>query len=631
MNLITLHNITKEYDGFVILDKISLNINKNDKMGIVGRNGAGKSTLAKIIAKEESYNSGDFFISNQLKVGYFSQHSLLDSDLTVYNEMLKVFTKQLELKAQLDQYEKQLQDDPSETVLNEYTNLLARYEEIGGYTFYHELEMILNKFGFKEYYHHPVNHLSGGERTRLALAKLLLEKPDLLILDEPTNHLDIETVEFLENFLKTYPNAILIISHDRYFLNQVVNSIYEIEFKQGFLYKGNYDQFLKLKEERYEKMLKDYHLQQKLIQKEQEFIDKNLVRATTTKRAQSRRKKLEKLERLDDPKLDTKGMKVNFDFTKSSGNIVLTVNQLAVGYDEPIVKNIKFDLFKGEKVAIIGANGVGKSTLLKTIDGLVQPMNGEIKFGTGIEKAYFDQDLAMVNSNKTVLDEIWDENRTMLEKDVRGLLGQFLFTGEDVFKIVNDLSGGEKVRLALVKLLLEKANFLILDEVTNHLDIISKELLEEALIDYEGTILFVSHDRYFINKVATKIIEIKDDYLIEYIGDYNYYLFKKQEIEAKLTSQQDTKNEKNTDFKQTKQQKNYIKKREREAEELELEIEQIEEQIEDLKAKQLTEEVYLDSIKAKEVQSEIERLDSLHIKKIDEWTKITEELTELTT
>jgi ATP-binding cassette, subfamily F, member 3 len=624
MNLLSINHLTKSFDGQVLFENIQFTLNSNDKLAIVGRNGAGKSTLAKIIVNQENYDQGEISKVSGLKIGYFSQHSFVESDRSVYDELLLVFSEQLALRDKIDQMGKLIETDQSEETLHQYNRYLQTFEDIGGYEFQYRLETMLNKFGFKPYYDHPVNKLSGGERTRLALAKLLLEEPDVLILDEPTNHLDIETVEFLENFLKIYKNAVIIISHDRFFLNQIINIVYELEFKSGIFYKGNYDDYLVQKEERYEKILKDYEIQQKMIQKEREFIEKNLVRASTTKQAQARRKKLAKLNVLEDPKQDNRHMKLNFDFDRRSGNVVLKVDHLSVGYQEPLIQNANFQINKGEKVAILGPNGIGKSTLLKTLNGVIPPLSGAVHYGAAITKAYFDQDLAMVNSNKTVIDEIWDENRTMLEKDVRGLLGKFLFTGEDVFKIVNDLSGGEKVRMALVKLFLEKANVLILDEVTNHLDINSKEVLESALIDFEGTLLFVSHDRYFINQVATKIIEVSADHITEYIGDYQYYIDKKKEMSVQLTNQSTKKV--NQDYEKNKQQRNYIKKLEKELESIEAEIQTIETQIESLKAAQLTEEVYLDSQKAREVHEAIEKQDQLHHDRIERWTAILEEL-----
>ncbi|MDF2699400.1 MAG: transporter ATP-binding protein, partial [Haloplasmataceae bacterium] len=558
MNLITISNLTKYFDTTLILDQINFTLNSNEKIAIVGRNGAGKSTLAKIICGLEDYDKGDKFIANNVKIGYFSQHSLIDSQYTVYEELKTVFKKQIELKQSIDHYADLLSQNYDDELLHKYTILLQNFEEIEGYTYEYKIESLLNRFGFKDYYNHLIGNLSGGQRTRLALVKLLLEEPDVLILDEPTNHLDIETVEFLEGFLKMYKKSIIIISHDRYFLNQVVNLVYEIEFNKGVLYKGNYDHFLILKEDRFDQMAKQFELQQKVIEKEQDFINKNIVRASSTKQAQSRRKKLEKMIILENPNMDDKNIKVNFDFARNTGNIVLQVIDLSIGYNKPIVKHIDMLILKNEKVAVLGPNGIGKSTLLKTINQNITALSGDIRYGAGVNIAYFDQELAVLNTNKTVINEIWDEHPTMLEKDVRKLLGSFLFTKDDVYKNVTELSGGEKVRLALAKLVLKKANFLILDEVTNHLDILSREVLEEALIDYEGTILFVSHDRFFINNVATKIIEIKDDKATEYIGDYSYYVEKRD-----LFNKQETENKEekvNNDFLEQKKQKRENKK-----------------------------------------------------------------------
>lgn len=623
MNLININHLTKSYGTTTILNDISFMLNSNEKVAIVGRNGAGKSTLLKIIYGLENYDDGSIFIHPNIKLGYFSQESLLSSEKTVIEEMNSIFTRQNELKAELQKLEKNL-SDASDDILNKYTQLLVTFEEIGGYTYEYQINNILNKFGFKKYYDHKVNNLSGGERTRLALAKLLLSEPDILLLDEPTNNLDIETVEFLENFLKAYKHAVIIVSHDRFFINQVVNKIYEIEFTKSYEYFGNYDRYLIQKQEFYQQQKKEYSLQQKMIQKEQEFINKNIARATTTKRAQARRKKLAKLDVLDKPKIDDKNIKLNFSFTRNTGNIVLEINNLAIGYNKPFLSNIDFLVKKGEKIAILGPNGIGKSTLLKTINQTIPPLDGRIKYGSGVKIAYFDQDLTILSSTKTVLDEIWDENRMMLEKDIRTLLGNFLFSNDDVFKNVSDLSGGEKVRLALAKLTLLKANFLILDEVTNHLDILSREVLESALINFPGTIVFVSHDRFFINKVATRIMEFTNEEVIEYIGDYNYYLEQKRKAKEENTNSQNSKII--NDYEKQKREKNRLRKMDKLITEIEKEINKLETEIDCLKAKLQEEEVYLDYKKALDVQEKIDSIQKQIDEKLIQWTEIHDEL-----
>ncbi len=622
MNLISINNLTKSFSSTTILDNIQFSLNSNEKIAIVGRNGAGKSTLAKIICGYEPYDNGNISISSNIKIGYFSQDSFLNSTDTVLNEMKKVFAKQIEIQKELEILANKINTNYDDQVLDKYTKILQIFEEIGGYTFEYLIETMLNKFGFKEYYQQNINNLSGGQRTRLALAKLLLEAPDILILDEPTNHLDLETIEYLENFLRMYKKGLIIISHDRYFLNQIVNNVYEIEFSKGFMYKGNYDNYLSKKVDRYNEMLKHYEIQQKEIKKEQEFIDKNIVGAATSSRAKSRRKKLEKLKILENPKIDNKSINVNFGFNKNTGNIVLNVEDLAIGYNKPFLANINFLIKKQEKVAILGPNGIGKSTLLKTINKLINPFSGNIKYGAGVNIAYFDQDLAMLNSKKTVLDELWDENRQMLEKDARNVLGSFLFTGDDVYKIVSELSGGEKVRLALSKLMLEKANFLILDEVTNHLDISSKEVLERALINFNGTIIFVSHDRYFINKVASRIIEITETEVTEYIGDYAYYLEKKQE---KTIKNKEKKIAQTNAYLEQKMQKSEQRKQQKQISQLESDIDQLETEINELKALQHTEAVYTDYIKAQELEKKIQDKQHLLDKKLNLWTELIDE------
>lgn len=620
MIVLNVKNLTKYYGSDLILNNINLTLTSTDKMAIIGRNGAGKSTLAKIICGLEDYDQGEIYIAAGMKLGYFSQESTLNSELTIFEELQTVFQKQLNLKDQLQTLEKQMSEGKN-IYYDFYTKLLLEYEEQGGYLFEYQIETMLNKFGFQGRFTEKVSHLSGGEKTRLALAKLLLDQPDILVLDEPTNNLDLETLEYLESFLKTYKNSIIMISHDRYFINQIANAIYEIELTEGSLYQGNYDAYLEEKDRRYQSQKKQYELQQKLIQKEQEFINKNIVRASTTKRAQARQKKLEKLELIKNPKIDAKNINLKFDINSDTGNIVLEVNDLAIGYDKPFVEHINFLIEKGERVAILGSNGTGKSTLLKTLNQVIPQLKGRIRYGARVEIAYFDQDLALLNSDKTVLAEIWDEHPAMLEKDIRKHLGNFLFTGDDVYKVIRSLSGGEKVRLALAKLALLNANFLILDEVTNHLDILSREVLESELLNFPGTILFVSHDRFFIKKLATRVFAIRNKRLIQYNGDYEYYLEKKQQEE--LPEVEEKKNS-NNNYELLKRIRNEQKRQEKLIAQLELDIKQLEQEISELLSYSQTEEVYSDYKKAQEVHQLIETKQQELDEKIHTWIELME-------
>ncbi|ERJ13384.1 ABC-F family ATP-binding cassette domain-containing protein [Haloplasma contractile] len=639
MSLITLNKLTKTYDGTIILNEIDFTLNPKEKIAIVGRNGAGKSTLAKIICNEEHYDSGNLFISSNTKIGYFSQNSLVESDDLVINEMRKVFHEQIKMKVQVDALSKEVENTNSshinyENLLAKLTKLMAQFEEIGGYEYEHKINMILNRFGFEDYYNEPINTLSGGQKTRLALAKLLLEEPDLLILDEPTNHLDIETVSWLENFLSGYKNALIIISHDRYFLDKVVNIVYDIEFNKATKYKANYTKFLELKKEKYEQNLKQYDLQQKEINKLQEFVDKNLVRASTTKRAQARRKQLEKMDKLDNPRIDDHSINLRFETERRSGNDVLQAENLAIGYDdeETLASNINFLIKRQDRVAIIGENGIGKSTLLKTITKKIPRKGGKIKYGACIDIGYFDQEQTALNSSKNVLNELWDEYRMTPEKEIRRVLGAFLFRQDDVFKIVNELSGGERVRLALTKLKMQHANLLILDEPTNHLDIDSREVLEDALVNYEGTILFVSHDRYFIDKIATKVIEITEDQVTVIDGNYSYFIERKQSEEAlkrQVAANQDSKQNTQSDYermKEVRREKNRLEKQHKQLEET---IEALESKLETLKEDLFDPLVYNDIDKSNKLQGTIKSIETDLENKMEEWEEVSVSLAEL--
>lgn len=539
MIVLQVNQLTKSFLADEILSGVKLEVQHRDRVALVGRNGAGKSTLLKIIAGQMSYDSGDIIIPKDIQIGYLEQHAGLNSTLTIWNEMMTIFESLLAQEQLLRSLEQQMADptvydNPTmyAKVMSEYDQLQHTFKDAGGYQYESDIRSVLHGMQFySEDYDKPISSLSGGQRTRLALAKLLLSKPDLLILDEPTNHLDIETLSWLESYLKGYEGAILIVSHDRYFLDQVVSIVYEVSRHRVTKYPGNYSAYLDEKAKNYERDVKLFERQQDEKAKLEDFIQKNIARASTTKMAQSRRKMLERTEWMESPDGDEKSASFGFTIERQSGNDVLSVDELTIGYNERTISSgINLRTFREDRIALVGPNGVGKSTLLKTIVKDLSPLAGSIRYGTNVQIGYYDQEQAKLSSNKSVLKELWDEWPLMNEKDIRTVLGRFLFSGEDVDKAVSSLSGGEKARLALAKLMMQKANFLILDEPTNHLDLDSKEVLENALIDYPGTLLFVSHDRYFINRIATKVVELSGTGSFEYLGDYNYYVEKKQEL-----------------------------------------------------------------------------------------------------
>lgn len=539
MIVLQVNQLYKSYIADEILSGVKLEVQHRDRVALVGRNGAGKSTLLKIIAGQLSYDSGEIIMPKGIKLGYLDQHAGLESDLSIWDEMMTVFEPLKQLEQQIRSLELQMAEptiyenaERYQKITAEYDQLQHDFKERGGFQYEADTRSVLHGMQFyPDSYEQSISSLSGGQRTRLALAKLLLTKPELLILDEPTNHLDIETLNWLENYLKNYDGAILIVSHDRYFLDQVVSIVYEVSRHHVTKFTGNYSSYLDQKAKNYERDLKLYEKQMDEKSKLETFVQKNLARASTTKMAQSRRKVLEKTEWMDSPDGDEKSATFTFDIEKQSGNDVLSVDDLTIGYGQtPISEHINMRAYRKDRIALVGPNGVGKSTLLKTIIKDLPALSGDIRYGTNVQLGYYDQDLAKLSTNRTVLREIWDEWPLMNEKDVRTVLGRFLFSGEDVDKIVHDLSGGEKARLTLAKLMLEKNNVLILDEPTNHLDLDSKEVLENALIDFPGTLIFVSHDRYFINRIATKVVELSNEGSFEYLGDYDYYVEKKEEL-----------------------------------------------------------------------------------------------------
>lgn len=542
-------DLEQRFGGNIIFSNISFSVPDNARIGLVEPNGAGKTTLLKIMTGQQEPTSGQFTINKGLKVGYIAQENGLDEDKTIWDEMLTVFNDLIEKNKKITKMQEQIADHPEdEDLLKRYDQLAYDFEQEGGFTYQAEIKSILNGFNFKENtWNKVIGTLSGGEKTRLAFVKLLLQKPPVLLLDEPTNYLDLDTLDWLEAFLKNYQGAIITVSHDQYFLDHLANQIFELNFGKLTTFKGNYSQYVKERELMDSQQEAAYEKQQEKIKKEEEFIQKNLVRASTTKRAQSRRKVLDKMERIKPPKHKQK-VRINFTSERPSGKEVLIAKDLTIGYpDKVMVSDIDFQVNKNDRVAIIGPNGIGKSTLLKTIMKKLEPKGGSIKYGASLDIGYYDQELQSLDPSKTVLDTIWDRHKTMPEKDVRSILASFLFTAEDIDKTVGQLSGGQKARLTLTVLSLEKDNFLLMDEPTNHLDIEAKEVLEDALDNYDGTLLFVSHDRYFINELANKIISVRDGHAKIYNGNYSYYLDEKakqaaaaQEAEAQKAETETT-------------------------------------------------------------------------------------------
>lgn len=632
--ILQVNQLSKSFGADTILTNIKLEVRSRDRIAVVGRNGAGKSTLLKIIAGKLSYEKGDIIKPKDLTMGYLDQHSGLDSKLTLKEELLSVFDFLKKMEKEMRAIEEKMAQagpDKLESLMKTYDRLQQEFKDKGGYQYEAEVRSVMHGLGFAGFDDSVrVQDLSGGQKTRLALGKMLLTKPDLLILDEPTNHLDIDTLTWLEQYLQSYSGAILIVSHDRYFLDKVVTQVYEITRSQSKKYIGNYSSYLQLKAEQLERETKLYEKQQDEIAKLQDFVDRNLARASTTKRAQSRRKQLERMEIMDKPLGDEKSASFRFEITRQSGNDVLRVEDLTVSYQDqpPLLRSLDFRITRGESVALVGPNGIGKSTLLKALIQKLQPVSGTIATGSHVSIGYYDQEQAELTSSKRVLDELWDDYPEMNEKDIRTCLGNFLFSGEDVLKPVHALSGGEKARLALAKLMLQKANFLILDEPTNHLDLDSKEVLENALIDYPGTILFVSHDRYFINRIATKVLELSRDKAEEYLGDYDYYTEKKaqqlelKELEKQTEERQKAASEKpgaKKSYEEEKELKRKERQRQRRIEDIETRITAIEEQIEKNEELLCNPDVFQDHEKVQEIHSENEQLNEELEQLLSEW------------
>ncbi|WP_162011468.1 ABC transporter ATP-binding protein [Streptococcus sp. S784/96/1] len=536
MIILSGNKLERSFSGDVLFNNINIQVDERDRIALVGRNGAGKSTLLKILVGEEAPTSGEINTKRDLSLSYLAQDSRFVSENTIYDEMLHVFDDLRQDEKRLRRMEEQMAEvvgSDLDKLMTDYDKLSEDFRLHGGFTYESNIRAILNGFKFDEsMWHMTISELSGGQNTRLALAKMLLEKPELLVLDEPTNHLDIDTIAWLENYLVNYQGALIIVSHDRYFLDKVATITYDLNPHSLDRYVGNYSTFMDLKAEKLATEEKNYEKQAKEIAKLEDFVQRNIVRASTTKRAQARRKQLEKITRLDKPTAGQKSANMTFHSDKVSGNVVLTVTDTAIGYDGDILAEpISLDVKKMDAIAVVGLNGIGKTTFIKSVIGKLPFIKGEAVYGANVEVGYYDQTQSSLTPANTVLDELWNDFPTTPELDIRSRLGAFLFSGDDVKKAVSMLSGGEKARLLLAKLSMQNNNFLILDEPTNHLDIDSKEVLENALIDFDGTLLFVSHDRYFINRIASKVLEISETGATLYLGDYDYYLEKKAEQE----------------------------------------------------------------------------------------------------
>ncbi|MEK5046416.1 ribosomal protection-like ABC-F family protein [Bacillus sp. FSL P2-0099] len=638
MILLQVNGLSKLYGAETILANIKLEVQTKDRIALVGRNGAGKSTLLKIIAGELSHDGGEIIKPKDVSMGYLAQNTGLETSLTIWDEMLTVFTHLQQMETKLRRLEQEMGKEENfsnaaiyEKLLADYDQLQLDYKDQGGYQYEADIRSILSGLGFPvETHQTKISTLSGGQKTRLALGKLLLTRPDLLILDEPTNHLDIETLTWLEQYLQGYPGAILIVSHDRYFLDKLVTQVYEISNKESRRFVGNYSKYLDSKSALYEQEMKRYEKQQDEISKLEDFVQKNIARASTTKRAQSRRKQLDRMEVLTKPLGDSKSASFHFDIEKQSGNDVLQVKDATIGYyQEPIIEHVNMRLTRGDSVALVGPNGIGKSTLLKSIVNKLQLLHGNVAFGSSVSVGYYDQEQANLTSSKRVLNELWDEYPLQPEKEIRTILGNFLFTGDDVLKPVSSLSGGQKARLALAKLMMQKSNLLILDEPTNHLDLNSKEILENALIDYPGTLLFVSHDRYFINRVTTTVVELSTEGAQEYLGDYDYYVEKKNEMieRAELEQEDEVPVQKvvaqeKLNYLEEKERKQLERQRTRKIEELEQNIVGLEEEIATLEDQLCLPEIYADYEKASEITTKKQTLQEQLEACMAEWEEL---------
>ncbi len=593
--IVQISNGTVYFGANDVFENIDFTVNENERIALVGRNGSGKTTLLKVLTGETELSSGQFIKANRTVISYLEQNALINSKETIREYFDSVFKNIKDIERQMEEVSRQLETDHDEKLIEKYSSLEEEYKYIGGYTYHGEMLSVLNGFGFKEEdLDRPITSFSGGEKTKIAFAGLLLSKPDLLLLDEPTNHLDLSTIEWLENYLAKYKKAMVIVSHDRVFLDRTVNVVYELEYGSIKRYAGNYSSFVEQKKNDLIRQEAAYKRQQKDIKRLEELIEKFRYKKNKAAFAQSKIKYLERMEKIEDPKkADTKAFKAKFVCGVRGGKNVLSLDHFKVGYDKPLAE-VTLEIHKGDRICVMGDNGTGKSTLLKSIIGEVKPLDGYMMFGHQIEVGYFDQNLANFHSGNTVLEELWNEYPDLDMYKIRSVLGAFLFSADEVFKEVSVLSGGEKVRLSLAKLMMKKANFLILDEPTNHLDIVSKEALENALSEYDGTILFVSHDRYFIKKIATSCLLINEDKVTYYPDGYKDY------IDVKIKEEKKEEVKENKPLKEIKQKPKYNISR------LENEISLMEDILEDKRALRYEPEYYQDMNKMKELDEEID-------------------------
>lgn len=621
----TIINGAVEFGAETILEEVNFEIKGKDKIAIVGRNGAGKSTLLKAIINNDMFSEGigdekfSIYKEGTPVIGYLKQIEFEDDSITMLDEILKVYKQIIDLENKIQKLVEKMQTDKSEEIALEYSKAMDRYEFLDGYTYKKEYETVINKFGFSaDDKLKKISEFSGGQRTKIAFMKLLLSKPDILLLDEPTNHLDVSTIEWLEGYLRNYPRAVVIVSHDRMFLDKIVNKVYEIEYGAITKYTGNYADFERQKKVNYEKQLKDYEYQQAEIKRLMRVVERFRYKASKAKMAQAKLKQIEHMVKVKEPsKYDLTTFKTNFALEKESGRDVLHVKDLEIGYDSPIQK-ISFDLYRGQKLGIIGENGIGKSTLLKTIVGTIEKLGGEFEFGHNVQVGYFDQQMALLDSEKTVFDDFATEFPSLTTTEIRNSLAAFMFYGEDVFKKISMLSGGEKVRLELAKILKKGPNLLILDEPTNHMDIVGKESLERLLEEYKGTILVVSHDRFFINKVTDSLLVFSKQGVKFFDGSYEKY--EEERIEEQTEKVQAVKKEKSSNNLYL-QQKEQARKDAR-IKKIEKEIDANDKQITDLKLELQKEEVYTDYEKLTKIQGQIELLEEKNNGLMEEWESL---------